>query len=259
MSMIETAAGRFHVSSDGPHTAPALVMAHSVAAGLTMWEPQVAALAQHFRVIRYDARGHGGSVGPARPFGIDQLGRDALSLLDALHIDRAHWCGLSMGGMVGQWLLAHAGDRLARVALANTAAVAGQPDGLNERIRLVRQAGMTAVADATMARWFTPGFRAAHPAVVDRIRALVLATPPHGFTACSGALRDMDLRAAIAGARNPVLVIVGSQDPGTPPAAGRLIARRIAGARVVELDAAHLSNVEQADAFTRALLKFLLG
>jgi 3-oxoadipate enol-lactonase len=247
------------VAIDGPDTAPALVMAHSLAADLTMWEAQVAALAQHFRIIRYDARGHGGSDRPAQPFGIDRLGRDALSLLDALHIDRVHWCGLSMGGMVGQWLLAHARDRLGRVVLANTAAVGGQPDGLNERIRLVRQVGMTAVADATMARWFTPEFRAARPDVVDRIRALVVATRPCGFAACSAALRDMDLRAAIAGARNPVLVIVGTHDPGTPPSAGRFIAQRIAGARVVELDAAHLSNVEQADAFTRALLDFLPG
>jgi 3-oxoadipate enol-lactonase len=253
----DVAGARLHYRFDGPADAPVVLLSNALGATLAMWDPQVPALAARRRVLRYDSRGHGGSGVTPGPYTIEQLARDALGLIDALRIQRVRFCGLSMGGMVGQWLGAHAPQRLAQLILANTAARVGPPEAWNTRIEAVRSGGMAAIADAVLGRWFTPAFHAASPAEVRQVRAMLLASPPDGYVACCAAVRDMDQRDAVAAIAAPTLVVAGTHDLSTPPAEGRFLAGRIAGARYVELPAAHLSNIEAADAFTRALIGFL--
>jgi 3-oxoadipate enol-lactonase len=257
MTYLSLAGEDFHVRIEGPDNAPVLMMSNSLSSNLTMWDPQVTALKDRFRIIRYDSRGHGKSTSPARPYSIAELGRDALNILDALNISKAHWLGLSKGGMVGQWLVTHHGARLDKVILANTAARMGPPDLWNQRIRLVNAQGMQAIVEGTLERWFTKRFVDSGSPVINDVRKMVSATPAQGYTGCCAAIRDMDQREAISAIRNPVLVIVGAHDPATPPDAGALIASRITGAKLVTLDASHVSNLEQPDAFTKAVADFL--
>ncbi|MDE2362831.1 MAG: 3-oxoadipate enol-lactonase [Hyphomicrobiales bacterium] len=247
----------FNVEVEGPANAPPLILSNSLGSDLHMWDPQMPALTRHFRVIRYDSRGHGKSVASEGPYSFEQLGRDALAILDGLGVEKASWMGLSKGGGVGQWLLVHAPDRIERAVLANTAAKFGAPDVWNERLRVVSEHGLAGLVEGTIDRWFTKSFQQKNPDAIARIRESFLATPAVGWAACSSALRDVDLREAIRAVRAPVLVVVGKHDQGTPPAAGREIADAIPGARLVELDAAHLSNVEAAEAFNRAVVEFL--
>ena len=222
-----------------------------------MWDPQMPELTRHFRVIRYDSRGHGKSVAPEGPYSLEQLGGDALAILDALGVQKASWMGLSKGGALGQWLLVHAPERIARAVLANTASKFGSPDIWNERLRVVREHGLGGLVEGVIDRWFTKGFQEREPEAVARIREAFVATPAVGYAACMSALRDVDLSDAIRGIRAPVLVVTGRHDPATPPEFGREIAASIPGARLVELDAAHLSNIEDAEAFNRAVVDFL--
>jgi 3-oxoadipate enol-lactonase len=247
----------FNVEVDGPKDAPVLILSNSLGSNLHMWDPQMPELTRHFRVIRYDSRGHGKSAAPDGPYSLEQLGRDALAILDELGVKAASWVGLSKGGAVGQWLLVHAPDRIVRAVLANTASKFGSPDVWNERMRVVRESGLGALVEGVIDRWFTPEFQKRAPEVVARIRDAFVATPAVGYAACMSALRDVDLREAIRGAKAPVLVVVGKRDPSTPPDAGREIAAAIPGAKLVELDAAHLSNIEDSEAFTRAVVEFL--
>jgi 3-oxoadipate enol-lactonase len=248
---------RVHYRFDGAEGAPVVMLSNSLGTELAMWDPQVPSLAARYRVLRYDSRGHGLTAVPPGPYTIEQLGRDALGLLDALGIDRARFCGLSMGGMVGQWLGANAPDRLVKLVLCNTAARIGTAETWNARIASVRGGGMAAIVDGVLARWFTPAFAAASPEAVAATRAMLLRTPPEGYVASCAAVRDMDQRAAVAGIAVPTLVIAGAHDISTPPEEGRWLAGRIRGARCVELPAGHLSNVEAAAAFTRAVGEFL--
>ena len=246
-----------HCHLDGPEGASVLVLSNSLGTDLGMWEPQMPALAAQYRVLRYDTRGHGKSGLPPAQYGVDRLGRDVLALLDALKIEKAAFCGLSMGGMTGMWLGVHAPARFSRLVLCNTAARIGTPEVWNTRIAAVRQGGMAAILQGVIQRWFTEGFVAADPKAVERISAMLLATAPEGYCGACAAVRDMDQRADIAAIRLPVLVIAGSDDLATPAADGRFVADTIPGARYAELPAAHLSNIECRDAFTEALTGFL--
>jgi 3-oxoadipate enol-lactonase len=248
---------RLHYRFDGPVDAPVVMLSNSLGTELAMWDPQVAALAADHRVLRYDARGHGLSTVASGPYTIERLARDALGLLDALAIERVRFCGLSMGGMVGQWLGVNASQRIARLVLCNTAARIGPLDLWNTRIENVRKGGMAAIVDAVLARWFTPAFNAASPEAVERTRAMLLRAPPDGYIACCEAIRDMDQCDAIAAIGVPTLVIAGTHDISTPPADGHFLAERIQRAQYVELAAAHLSNIEAAPAFNQALTRFL--
>ncbi|HTS24054.1 MAG TPA: 3-oxoadipate enol-lactonase [Casimicrobiaceae bacterium] len=256
-SIIDVAGERFAVRVDGPAGASAVVFSNSLGANLEMWEPQMAALASRFRVVRYDTRGHGGSFVPAGDYGIDTLGRDVLGILDALAIRRAHFCGLSMGGATGMWLALHAPQRIGRLVLANTATKFGTAERWNARIDAVSKGGIAAIADGVLEIWFTAAFRAKAPERVEPLRAMLLATPVPGYLAACRAVRDVELGSAIAGVARPTLVIVGAQDGSTPPAQGRAIAQAVPRARLVELPAAHISNVEAAAAFNAELLAFL--
>lgn len=242
---------------DGPEGRPVVLLSNSLGTTLGMWEPQLAALTARHRVLRYDSRGHGDSGVPPGPCTMERLGRDALALLDALGLERVSFAGVSMGGMVGMWLGVHAGHRLERLVIANSAAWIGPREPWDERIATVRARGMEAIVPAVIERWFTPRFRAAEPETVERVAAMLRATPVEGYAACCAAVRDQDQREAIRGIKVPTLVVAGTHDLATPPAKAQEIAAAIEGARLVELDAAHLSNIERAEDFNRHLLGFL--
>jgi 3-oxoadipate enol-lactonase len=243
---------------DGPLDAPVLVLSNSLGTDSQMWDPQIAGLTEHFRVLRYDSRGHGQSDAPHGATSMDRLGRDVVEMLDALRLDRVHFCGLSLGGMVGQWLAAQAPKRLNRLILANTAAYMGPPANWQSRIEGVLSHGMAPLAEASISRWFTDGFPLANPQAIAPIRTMLLACAPQGYAGCCAAIRDMDMR-AIAGLNSvPTLVIAGSLDPATSVEQAQFLVLQGAQASIAVLPAAHLSNVECPDQFLQAMLAHLL-
>ncbi len=251
---------RLHATVTGPDGAPVVVLGSSLGTTREMWAPQLASLAERFRVIAFDHRGHGQSQVPAGPYRIDDLGQDVLRLLDRLSVGRFCYAGLSLGGMVGMWLAAAVPERVERLALLCTSACLGPDNAYRERAAVVRRAGMAEVADAVIARWFTPEFGTASPDVVARYRAMLLATPAAGYAGCCEAIADMDLRSRLGDVRAPTLVVCGDRDTATPPAAGRDIAARIAGARLLIVPhAAHLANVEQPGIVNAQLAGHLAG
>jgi 3-oxoadipate enol-lactonase len=257
MPFIELQAGRVHYRLDGSVRAPVLVLSNSLGATLSMWDPQVPALSRRFRLLRYDTRGHGLSTGPEGPYTIEALGGDVMEMLDALRIERPHFCGLSMGGLIGLWLEIHGDGRVNRLVVCNTAARVGTAETWNSRMAAVRDGGMKTVTPGLLERWFTTAFREKSPAVIGSIEKMLLKAPADGYLACCAAVRDADFREAATKVKAPTLVISGASDPVTPPAEGKSLAEKIPGARYVELDAAHLSNVEAAEKFNDAVLKFL--
>ena len=243
---------------DGPNDRPVLLLSNSLGTNLGMWEPQVAAFTQRFRVLRYDSRGHGASDAPPGAYSMDRLGRDAVELLDALGLERAHVCGVSKGGMVGQWLGFRAPERVNRLVLANTAPYMGPPSGWQQRIETVLREGMAPIAAGSAARWFTPEFQARAPDVVQSVLEVLRSISPGGYAGCCAAIRDMDLRPTAALIAPPTLIIAGTRDPSTPPEDAEALARAMRRSpRLVKVEAAHLSNVEQPEAFARAVLAFL--
>ena len=250
-----------HYRIDGPDDAPVMLVSNSLASNLSMWDHQVDTLIRlGFRVLRYDSRGHGRSEVTAGPYSIELLAEDAVGLLDGLGIERASFMGCSKGGMVGQMVGARHADRFDRLVLCSTAAYMGGAQVWAGRIEAVAGGGMAAVADGTIDRWFTGPGQERIPAEVDRIREMILATPPEGYIACAHALASMDLRETIRSITLPTLVVVGEHDPGTPPSAARLIHERIPGSKLVVLeDSAHLCNIEQDGPFNAALEGFLGG
>ncbi len=250
---------RMHYEIAGPVPAPVLVFSHPLGTDLSMWDGQVADFAKKFCVVRYDKRGHGQSSSPAGPYSIEQMGRDALALLDFLKLDRVHYCGLSIGGQTGMWLGVNAPDRLNKLLLSNTAVKIGNADGWNTRIETVRKDGMKAVAATVVERWFTLGYRAEVPEEVSRIQQILENANVEGYAACCAAVRDFDYREKVSGIRTPALVIAGKHDPATPSQDTRWIANQIPGSKFVELNASHLSNIEARERFTAEVRQFLTG
>ncbi|MGH9065870.1 MAG: 3-oxoadipate enol-lactonase [Acidimicrobiales bacterium] len=249
-----------HHVAEGPEDAPVVVLSNSLGTTLGMWDPQVSALVERWRVVRYDQRGHGRSAVPPGPCSIADLGGDVLALLDSLGVDRVSFCGLSLGGMVGMWLAAHAPHRIDRLVLCCTSARLGPPEAWAERAATVLAEGMGAIAEATVGRWFTPSFRERAPRIVDGVRRMLLATSPQGYAACCRAIEAMDLRADLGSITAPTLVVAAADDPSTPPSHGEEIHGAVAGSRMVVLpSAAHLANLEQPGPFTAALLAHLEG
>ena len=238
---------------------PTLVLSNSLGANLAMWEPQVNPLGSRFRLLRYDTRGHGNSAIAPGPYTIEELGQDVLHLLDFLGIEQASFCGISMGGVIGQWLGVNCPDRIHKLVLANTAAKIGVTEVWNTRIETVLSEGLDSVIPGTLERWFTPPFHPAHPDIIAAISAMLHATNAQGYAACCAAIRDADFRASLQTIHAPTLVIAGTHDPVTTPKDGHFLAQNIPGASYVELPAAHLSNVEAASEFNAALLGFLDG
>lgn len=258
MPFLEIDGSQLHYQWDGPEDGPVLLFSNSLGTNLSMWDPQVRDLSRHFRLLRYDTRGHGQSGLPASPCTIDNLGGDVIALLDALKIERANFCGLSLGGAIGQWLGIHRPERLNTLILANTAAKFRTPEDWTARIEQVRAAGMESLLAGTLDRWFTADYQAAEPETVARIREMLLSTSADGYVACCEALREIDQRALLHKIAVPTLVIGGTNDLATPPLLGEFLASAIPGARFLCLPAAHLSNIEAAPGFTSAVTKFLL-
>lgn len=242
---------------DGQAGAPILLLSNSLGTTMDMWTPQMAVLGDAFRVLRYDSRGHGRSGVPDGGYSIDRLGRDVVELLDALAIETVDFCGLSLGGMVGQWLGIHEPSRLCRLVLANTSGRMPPAASWDDRIASVRTSGMAPLAEASVARWFTADFVTRAPEVIAPIRAMLLATAPEGYAGCCAAIRDMDMRRTATLIDVPTLVIGGALDSATPPPHSEALAHTIPGARLVMLDAAHLSNIEQPERFSAALFSHL--
>jgi 3-oxoadipate enol-lactonase len=257
MPIMEIGEVELHYQLEGKDGSPFLVLSNSLGTDLGMWVPQMPALLEHFRVLRYDTRGHGDSSVPPGPYSIAQLGKDVIALMDRLGIGRAHFCGLSMGGMAGMWLAANHPARIDRLVLCNTAARIGTPELWNARIDKVNSEGMAAIVPAVIDRWFTPDFQKFAHKQVELVRNMLLRTSGAGYVANCAAVRDMDLRDGLSGIAAPTLVIAGQHDKATPPSDGKLAANRIAGARYVELNAAHLSNWEVTQAFTANVVDFL--
>lgn len=247
-----------HHEVDGPEDAPVVLMGGSLGTTLRMWDGQ-APLARRLRLVRHDHRGHGASPVPPGPYEIEDLARDVLALLDRLGLERASYCGLSIGGMVGMWLGAHAPERIDRLVVLCSSAHVPPASMWADRAAAVREAGTTEViADTVVGRWLTPPYAAAHPRERERLRAMLVATPPDGYAACCGAIERMDLRADLGRIAAPTLVVSGADDPSIPPEHQRAIAAAIPGARLETLaPAAHLAAVERAEAVNELILDHL--
>jgi 3-oxoadipate enol-lactonase len=258
MTRVKTGKISLNVAITGDPRAPALILAHPLGANLHVWDALTPALAQKFRVISFDARGHGQSDAPEGPYALADLGGDVIALMDELGVAQAHFLGQSMGGAIGQWLMIFAPERLSKVVLANTAMHFPDPAGWNARIRSTRENGMAELAPAVTQKWLTADFRAARPDIARNIEDMLRAGNPKGYAACCAALRDTDLRDALRAVPPcPALVMIGDSDPSTPPRLGEDLAARLKNARLVRLQAAHLSGVEAEGAFLEAVLDFL--
>ncbi len=248
-----------HVEVEGPQRAPVLMLSNSLGTNLHMWDEQAGPFTRHFRLVRYDRRGHGRSGVPQGPYTMARLGRDVLAVLDGLGIPKINWCGLSMGGMVGMWLGANAANRIAKLILSNTAAYFPDKSLWDARIKLVREKGLEAIVDTNMERWFTKGFRERSPAVMAKMREMFLATKVDGYVGCGEAIRDMDHRPLLSKITAPTLVIAGRHDPATTLEAGDFIKEHIPGAKIAVLEAAHIANLEQPQTYADTVLGFLLN
>jgi 3-oxoadipate enol-lactonase len=257
MAMAKLPDAQIHYEWNGPKQAPVLLFSNSLGTTFRMWEAQVVEFSRHFRVLRYDTRGHGESSVTPGPYSIAQLSWDVVHLLEALGLDRVHFCGLSMGGMTGMFLGVKAPERFHKIVLCSTAAKIGTPETWNARINAVREGGMKAVASSVIERWLTPGYRAAHAPETEAVLAMLESASPEGYMANCAAVRDMDWREELGAVQVPTLVIAGSHDPTTLPADGKFVAGRIPGARYAEVPGAHLSNIEARDDFNRTVLEFL--
>jgi 3-oxoadipate enol-lactonase len=257
MTFTQISGARFHYRLDGAADTPVIVLSNSLGTNLNMWDPQIPAVGQKFRVLRYDSRGHGLSEVTPGPYTIAELAQDVVGLLDALQIPIAHYCGISVSGLIGQWLGINASKRFKSLTLCNTAARIGTIDGWNTRIVAVKDGGIAPIANGVVSRWFSEDFAKRAPAQVEAARQMLLHTPPEGYAAMCAALRDEDLRETVSRVSLPTLVLSGTHDAATPPADGRFVAEKIPGAQYLELNAAHLSNIEAVEPFTAALLKFL--
>lgn len=250
---------RLHHRLDGPEDAPLLVLSTSIGTRHTMWDAQAPDLAERFRLLRYDQRGHGQSEVPDGPYSIAELAEDLLGLLDELGIERAHFCGLSLGGMAGLWLGINAPERIDRLVLSSTAAYFPPAEEWTRRAKVTRSSeGVAGLADGALERWFTPAFHERRPDEIDRFREMLITTPGEGYAGCCEAIREMDMREEMGSIQAPTLVIAGNDDPSTPPDWNREIAEAIPDADFHVLqDARHIANVARPREFTDLVLGHL--
>ena len=243
---------------DGPEDAPVVMLSNSLMSNLTMWDPQIDALSAKYRVLRYDTRGHGASAVPQGPYTMEMLGEDTAALMDALGLETVHFCGLSMGGMIGQYLGANHGHRLKSLTLCDTACVMPPKSMWDDRIQTAREGGTGAAEQATLERWFTAPFRAEGNPVIEKVGVMIRSTAVEGFAGCCAAIRDMDQTETLSKITTDTLIIVGEDDPGTPVSAAEVLNDRIAGSKLMVIpSSAHLCNMERPEAFNPVLLEFL--
>ena len=246
-------------SLDGPADAPVVLLSNSLGATRAMWDPQVPALAEHFRVVRYDTRGHGQSPAPAGPYSIDDLVDDVVALLDRLGVVRASFAGLSLGGMTGMRLAAREPERVDRLALLCTSAKT-DPQPFLDRAAAVRAGGTASLAPTIAGRWLTPGYAAEHRDLVARLEAMIAGCDDEGYAACAEVVARIDLRADLARISAPTLVISGADDLALPPDHQKAIADGIPGAELLTVGpGAHLANLERTSEITGALLGHFEG
>jgi 3-oxoadipate enol-lactonase len=248
----------YRVDGAANGAAPWLVLSNSLGSDVSMWTPQLVEFSKHFRVLRYDTRGHGHSDVPPGPYTIEQLTGDVIGLMDHLGIERAHFAGLSMGGLTGVGLGARYASRIDRLVLCNTAAKIGSPEVWGPRAAKARNEGMLALAGAVLPRWYTAAFMERNPLVIDQARDVFVHTDNEGYASNCDAINAADLRGEASSISALTLVISGTHDLAATPAQGRELVESVAGARYVELDASHISNVELADQFTKTVVDFLL-
>ncbi|HUB78576.1 MAG TPA: alpha/beta fold hydrolase [Bryobacteraceae bacterium] len=259
MPLVDVGGTRFFYRMEGPENAPVLIFSHSLGCDHAMWDVQAAHFAPYFRVLRYDSRGHGASVVTPGEYSIEMLARDALGIADSLGIEKFSFCGLSLGGMIGQWIGANASDRVTHLVLANTSSRYLNPELMKERQQTVGGSGMAGVIEVLMQRFFTPESLACNSAAIANIRRTALATDPVGYVGCCAAIRDLNQTSILSSIRTPTLVISGDRDHSTAwQGHGEVLAREIPRASVTHLPAAHLSNIERPRSFNAALAKFLL-
>lgn len=257
MSVFQSADAQIHYQTFGDPNAPALVFSNSLGTNYGMWQQQFNYFKQRFYVICYDTRGHGSSSTPSGPYTLQQLGEDVIRLLDHLKIEKASFCGISMGGITGQWLAIHYPERFSHVVIANTAAKIGQEQAWLDRAQLVRKQGLGSITTTAASRWFTDPFIQSHPAIVNNLCNDLSAGSADGYANCCEALAKADVRDQLKDIHLPVLIIAGTQDPVTTVADGQFMQQQIADAQLVEISASHISNLEQADAFNQAVFSFI--
>jgi len=250
--------GQIHYELRGPENLAVLIFSNSLGTTLEMWDSQLGDFTKHFRVLRYDTRGHGRSQVIPGEYTIAGLAEDLVQLLDYLQLPRVFFCGLSMGGAIGIHLGAHAAQRFEKLVLCNTAAKFGTPETWNARIQAVQSAGMKAVAGGVIERWYTESFRSTHTLEVEVTRTMLENANPRGYVSCCAAVRDVDARPYLGDVSVSSLVLTGTYDPVTPPAEAQFLASQIPASRYLEVPSAHLSNVEARDEFNRQVLDFLL-
>lgn len=241
----------------GDAVKPALVLSNSLGTNFKMWQPQIDHFQQNFFVICYDTRGHGASSAPQGPYTLDQLGQDVVNLLDHLNIEKATFCGISMGGLTGQWLAINKPERFSHVVVCNTAAKIGQEQAWNERAALVREQGLAPIASTAAGRWFTEPFIQSNAATVATLSNDLGAGSPEGYASCCEALAKADVREQLKDIQVPVFIVAGQQDPVTTVADGEFMQQRIANAELFEINASHISNIEQPEAFNQAVQAFI--
>lgn len=257
MSVFQSADAQIHYQTFGDPNAPALVFSNSLGTNYGMWQQQFNYFKQRFYVICYDTRGHGSSSTPSGPYSLQQLGEDVIHLLDHLKIEKASFCGISMGGITGQWLAIHYPERFSHMVIANTAAKIGQEQAWLDRAQLVRKQGLGPIATTAASRWFTDPFIQSHPAIVNNLCNDLSAGSADGYANCCEALAKADVRNQLKDIHLPVLIIAGTQDPVTTVADGQFMQQQIADAQLVQISASHISNIEQVDAFNQAVFSFI--
>lgn len=256
MPFVKRDAAQVWWRSDGHEDAPPLLLGNSLGTDMALWDPVMPALTRHFRVLRFDKRGHGASQASPGDYTIEMLGRDALAVADAAGVKRFRYAGISIGGMIGLWLASQAGDRVERAVLSHTSAQI--PSNIwAERMKIVREQGMAALVDGNMQRWFKADWLARNEPVLGTFRHTFLHCDPVGYLGCCAAIRDMQLAQAPAQIRCPVLVVTGADDPSTPKAMGEAIAAGIQGAKLVQLPTAHIAPPVVPEAYAGVLVSFL--
>lgn len=248
---------RMHYQLDGRAEAPTLALSNSLGTNLSLWDPQLPAFTKHFRVLRYDSRGHGQTTATPGEYSIEQLASDVLALLDALKIEKAHFCGLSIGGMTGMWLGTNARARINKLILSNTAPKIGNPEMWNPRIEAVRKNGTKSISAGVLEHWFTADFRSRQPEIIAKTKEMIDNTSTDGYTGSCAAVRDFNYWDRVGAIRAPTLVIAATHDQSVPLADPQRLATKINGARFAELSAAHISNIEAAEKFTQEVTAFL--
>ena len=241
----------------GDASKPAIIFSNSLGTNYRMWQPQIDALQNDFFIICYDTRGHGTSSSPQGPYSIEQLGLDVIYLLDHLNMQKVHFCGISMGGLTGQWLATHQPERFIHIAVCNTAARIGQEQSWNERAALVREQGLQPIASTAAGRWFTEKFIQDNAAAVEKLQISLAAGSAEGYASCCEALAKADLREQLKDIAVPVLVVAGQQDPVTTVADGQFMINQIKNSALFEINASHISNIECPDEFNQAVQEFI--